>query len=579
MIQNISFRRKVLYLCTIALLLFPLYMIGRPAAGDPATDPEARPGGTLAQLRSEYDLSLAELGEIDPASESMKLATLGMRGVAATVLWSKANEYKKKENWEALVATVNQMAKLQPNFVSVWEFQSHNLSYNVSVEQDDYRFRYQWVKKGIEFLIKGTHYNRKEPILFHTVGWYNGQKFGRADEHEQFRRLFRDDGDFHLVLTNYVDLDGQARGADGRPDNWLTSRLWYNRAYDLVDTQGAPLRGKSHHIFFADGPKARMNYAATIESEGYLDERAEYAWEKAGEEWQRFGERLVPTSWGVNVRLNDEEMLRERAIELEKELDSIAVGKREEIRQEKYEQLDDELKAALDIPWEEITDVDVYYARLEAEERIDVANREVAQRAPRDMRARAFELAKEATDSEEDAGRINKYRSNVNFVYWRTRCEVEQMPEAVKARQHIYEAGLFKEQGELEQAEQEYNQAWALWAEIMEQYPDLVQQLTAEDLYEDIERYIELLGQLEKRIAPDFELMPVIEMFGELPDYVRPSRTADEPASGDAEDAQPDASPETAEPTSPDADPPPESGIEKGVDQDEAEEADASDAP
>ena len=115
-----------------------------------------------------------------------------MRGVAANILWTKANEYKRTENWEALVATVNQMAKLQPNFVSVWEFQSHNLSYNISVEQDDYRFRYRWVKKGIDFLIQGTRYNRREPRLFWTVGWYTGQKFGRADEHKQFRRLFRE---------------------------------------------------------------------------------------------------------------------------------------------------------------------------------------------------------------------------------------------------------------------------------------------------------------------------------------------------------------------------------------------------
>ena len=129
----------------------------------------------------------------------MKLATLGMRGVAATILWSKANDYKKKENWEGLVAVVNQMAKLQPNFLSVWEFQSHNLTYNTSVEMDDYRFRYLWVKKGIEFLIQGTHYNRREPKLFWTVGWYTGQKINRADESKQFRRLFKNDQDFHKV--------------------------------------------------------------------------------------------------------------------------------------------------------------------------------------------------------------------------------------------------------------------------------------------------------------------------------------------------------------------------------------------
>lgn len=202
MIQNASFQRKVLYLGLIALLLIPLYVIGHPA-----TKSTSNRGGQLAQLRADYDLSPTELGEIDPASESMKLATLGMKGVAANILWTKANHYKKTEDWEKLVATVNTMSKLQPHFISVWEFQSHNLSYNISVEHDDFRFRYLWVKKGIEFLIKGTRYNQNEPKLFWTVGWYTGQKFGRADEHKQFRRLFQDDKDFHALLSQYVDID------------------------------------------------------------------------------------------------------------------------------------------------------------------------------------------------------------------------------------------------------------------------------------------------------------------------------------------------------------------------------------
>ena len=48
---------------------------------------------------SEYRLGQANLGEIDPASETIKLATLGLRGVAVNLLWEKANHYKKIEDW------------------------------------------------------------------------------------------------------------------------------------------------------------------------------------------------------------------------------------------------------------------------------------------------------------------------------------------------------------------------------------------------------------------------------------------------------------------------------------------------
>ena len=220
MSRSASFARKIAYIGAIALLLLPIAALSQPAtvAPGPAGAPGQgvrSPGGKLAQLRATYNLAQAELGEIDPASETMKLSTLGLRGVAANILWGWANYYKKIEDWDKLEMTVNQIIRLQPNFVEVWDFQAHNLSYNVSVEFDDYRMRYQWVKKGIDFLILGSHYNRGEPGILSQVGWFVGQKIGRADEHQQFRRLFRDDKDFHQTFRdNGVEVDPDGQGPD-----------------------------------------------------------------------------------------------------------------------------------------------------------------------------------------------------------------------------------------------------------------------------------------------------------------------------------------------------------------------------
>ena len=49
------------------------------------------------RLRNEYQPRQVNLGEVDPASETMKLATLGLRGVAVNLLWEKANYYKKSK--------------------------------------------------------------------------------------------------------------------------------------------------------------------------------------------------------------------------------------------------------------------------------------------------------------------------------------------------------------------------------------------------------------------------------------------------------------------------------------------------
>ncbi|MBC8356152.1 MAG: hypothetical protein H8E66_29600 [Planctomycetes bacterium] len=545
MIQNASFQRKVLYLGLIALLLIPLYMIGHPATGDP-TQLSASPGGQLAQLRTEYDLAPTELGEIDPASESMKLATLGMKGVAANILWTKANYYKKTEDWEKLVAAVNQMAKLQPNFVSVWEFQSHNLSYNISVEHDDYRFRYLWVKKGIEFLIKGTRYNRNEPRLFWTVGWYTGQKFGRADEHKQFRRLFQDDKDFHAMLSQHIPIDTEARGADQRPDNWLTSRLWYESAYDIVDTGRGPIRGKSPHIFYSDGSKALMNYANEIETEGVLDEKAQYAWRRAGESWALYGNRIVPSSWGIRFRLNDEEAAIAEAQRLSDELDKLVPGLREKIKLEKIAALAEPDRVALAKEWDEISGELEGTRKYQAEQNTQVSFREVAEASPTELRARAFRLAKQAAEKETEAIRIASYRSNVNFKYWRARCAVEQLPKTVNARRHIFKAKELMEGAYLDEAKIEFELAWQDWGATFNEHRALVSELAEDDLAEDIQEYMKLLGQLDEELPPNFALREILAKFMPMPEpYLGTEGNSPAPDGSEPTDATP-STPEAA---------------------------------
>ena len=108
--RNSAFVRKVAYITAIALLLLPLSALSQPAT---LSRQGSSPGGKLAQLRTEYNLAQADLGEIDPASASMKLASFGMSCIAADVLWAYANYYKKVEDWDKLELTVQQIIRLQ----------------------------------------------------------------------------------------------------------------------------------------------------------------------------------------------------------------------------------------------------------------------------------------------------------------------------------------------------------------------------------------------------------------------------------------------------------------------------------
>ena len=194
-----SFVRKIAYIIVIAVLLIPLSMITRPSVKN------QNEGGVLARLRVKHNLSQAELSEIDPASETMKLASLGLRGVAVNMLCMQAIEHKKREEYEELASSLKALTKLQPNFVKVWEYQAHNLAYNVSMEFDDYEYRREWVNRGLLFMKQGVKHNRKDHRITDMLGFMTGNKYGKSDEKLSFRRLFKEDKKFHLAMSDMID--------------------------------------------------------------------------------------------------------------------------------------------------------------------------------------------------------------------------------------------------------------------------------------------------------------------------------------------------------------------------------------
>ena len=402
MTRDKSFVRKVIYLCGIAALFVPISLLSAPARS------RTEGGGKLTEMRREYRLSQAQLGKIDPASASMSLATLGMRGVAANLLWGSAIHYKKTENWDGFMAALNQITKLQPNFVSVWQYQSWNISYNVSVEFDDYRHRYHWVKKGVDYLIEGIEYNEEEPLLLSDAGWFFGHKLGRADEYRQFRRLFRDDDDFHDNLRKAGVTIENLRGPDEKPDNWLVANYWFRRAQravdrgaqlsrlstyywigdkPVVDKKQTPLRGKNPLVFHSEAPKALIRFADAIEEDGYLDEKGQFAWREAERAWREFGDRDILSSWGITIHLNDLERAQREAEEAHQRLRELTPGVAEQVRQQKLAKLTQTERDVLDIP-PATRSQDQRALAYEVQSKIQVTPVEVANAAPEKSRTK-----------------------------------------------------------------------------------------------------------------------------------------------------------------------------------------------
>lgn len=516
MTRNASFIRKVVYIAVIAVLLIPMSYLSQPSTRESA-------GGILAQQRTEYHLSESNLGEVDPTSETMKFATLGMRGVACTLLWQQANEHKLKENWDGFAAVLKQISKLQPHFINVWVFQSWNMSYNVSVEFDDYKYRYHWVKRGIDYLIEGTRYNQRDVRLLWYLGWVFGQKIGRSDEYQQFRDLFREDHDYHATLpidTNTTDV----RDYEGRVDNWLISREFFLRGQRLVDQYSITKLGQSPVVYHSEPGMSQIRYSEAIEEEGVFGERAKRAWKSAGDYWSDFGNRSIPTSFaGLNIKLSELEDTRQQADRVRAELDEVTKGVRDQVYQQRLDSLTDKQRNLLDANAENFTDEDRALV-AQARRTLEITPDDLAAAAPPDVSENAHRLAAQLRDLQERARITDSYRDIVNFAYWKTRCDAEQTQFMVDARQHLFDARRLKDDAILTRhldpqsnewklgSKEVYEKAWENWAKVFEDHPSLLDNIEAEDLVDHINDYREVLGHLEKEMPDNFILQKVIDL-------------------------------------------------------------------
>ena len=496
--QRGSFYRKIAYLIVIAVLLLPISRLGAPST-------LRDEGGTLAQLRAKYDLGQADLGEIDPASETIRFATLGMRGIAVSLLWNKANQYKKTEDWTNFRATLRQLAKLQPYFISFWRYQAWNLTYNVSVELDAVQDRYHYVIKGIEFLKEGTRYNRDNPTLLAELGWFTGNKIGRADEHVQYRRLFKADNDFHPT-----DRPPEQR------DNWLVSKSWYEKAISAVDDKKRSLGNKNPTTFYAAVPMAQINYGEAIENEGTFGEKARAAWELAGRLWDRYSHRDLRSSRGFMIRLAEQEKWAQDLAKLEQRLQELEPGIREKLIEERRKKLSPEQLAALkkvsgegtpakQTENDEQTEKELTLAR-NAEEVLKVSNQDIVERIVRDFPDQATEARKLGTRISEANDRLRMIRNDrqvVNYKYWKTRCEFEQENTALKAHELAFAAHrAFQDDADLLQSRQLFEESFNLWAKVLAAHPELPDDSpTGSSIMETVDEYALVLEQLDLSLA------------------------------------------------------------------------------
>ena len=476
-----SLFRKIAYIAAIVLLLLPLFALGRPS------------NGIIGQLRTKYKMGQANLGKLDPTSESMRLATLGLKGIASTVLWLRADYYKEEKYFDRFSATLNQIALLQPHFISVWQHQAHNLSYNVAPEFEDYRQRYEWIKKGVDYLIRGTKYNDRKPILQYDLGHYLGNKLGKADEHVQYRSLYKKDTEFHKYLRDQglVGIETSALGYDQKPDNWLTGKLWFEQAVALYEA-GAAIK-KSPHLLMSYGPLWRMYYAEAIESEGILDSSARFAWKQAGAEWADFGTKsLYQFRQKTDLTLLSNKRAIEEIAKLQIEFDEMSVEGKAKAEQLLRKGIPAEMLKLFDSAEFDRSQMD-YETYITLKIRLTPSFQQIAAQLPANLQLKAVGLGTKLSFTKDFLREVDSYRGQVNYEYWGLRAKAEQREDMVEARRLMYQADQLINVADVKGALEAYEQAWKQWAHVFSRFPSMLNEEVGDDVIKSLGRYKRLV--------------------------------------------------------------------------------------
>ncbi len=523
------FVRKIIYIAIIGGLLIPLSFISRPEVTD-ANSQVVDAGGRLSQMRREHKLAQASISEIDPTSEAMKLASMGLRGVAVNVLWMQALEHQKNEEYDKLAATLQTLTKVQPNFVKVWEFQGHNLAFNVSMEFDDYEYRYEWVKKGLKFLKGGIAYNTNDHRMTDNMGFFTGTKFGKSDEKLPFRRIFRKDKQFHNAMSDYIAPDSYDAREYG-PDSYKMAWHWYDESESIVNNGGDQY--KTDLMFRMHRPTQTRQQAMVLSEEFRADEVIREIWEDAADEWSKYGNIELQNANNVSFTLERLEEYESRVAELRTKLDKLTPGERlrEMKRVWKGLGIDESQMFIIEAAPEELDDLQRrrragFYTALNSPERM--LDAKIASSAAPEDQLKAKRLADEIGKTLGQMAAISKEGGVVNYSFWKSRNVAESTDAMIRARQAMYDAmemrrkSIFEDEYvyDYETGEKKiqrpgaatlYEEAFLKWDEVLQQHNDLVDSPVIDDLVGAMKQYDQLMLFSGKDWPSDFTLQWLID--------------------------------------------------------------------
>ncbi|MFA4985470.1 MAG: hypothetical protein WC712_02700 [Candidatus Brocadiia bacterium] len=149
------------------------------------------------QLKDTYGLSSTSPFAGKKPGEFVGTVLLGgFRNIAIDMAWLQALKLQERQEYYKMLAAYTTIALLQPNLPIVWEFNSHNMAFNVSVSCPTPEEQELWVRRGIEFLREGIERNPHTYRLYQQMAYIYTIRVLRD---EQMKASFMKRGENPLV--------------------------------------------------------------------------------------------------------------------------------------------------------------------------------------------------------------------------------------------------------------------------------------------------------------------------------------------------------------------------------------------
>ena len=105
-----------------------------------------------------------------PAAELIVAGLGGFRGLAAEVIWFRADRLWDEGRYGELAQLASWLTFLEPHTAEIWSYAAWNLAYNVSVAMSTPSDRWRWVKAGLRLLLDdGLRLNPSDPQLYKAL--------------------------------------------------------------------------------------------------------------------------------------------------------------------------------------------------------------------------------------------------------------------------------------------------------------------------------------------------------------------------------------------------------------------------